>query len=84
MKFNFDASIRDDDIKVDIIVRDTDGKFIGAWTCCSTASSLYDAEARAAYQALKWAEEMESKHVIFEGDALNVILALNGSDDHLD
>lgn len=43
-----------------------------------------DAEARAAYQALKCVEALKKKHVIFEDDALNVILALNGSDDHLD
>lgn len=27
---------------------------------------------------------MERKHVVFEGDALNIILTLNGSNNHLD
>lgn len=45
LKINFDASVREDDATTGIIVRDSDGNVIGAWTCYSIVSSLYDAEA---------------------------------------
>lgn len=81
LKVNFDSSFVDDCVVAGIIVRNAQGSAISAWTGCSIASSPFAAEAVAAYQALKWAEDNELQHIVFEGDALNVVLALNGVND---
>lgn len=67
-----------------IIVRNSFGTVLRAWTGCFDASFPFEAEAIAAYQAFQQAESLQLPHAVFEGDALNVILALNGSRNHLE
>lgn len=55
MKINFDASYEDSNAFIGILLRNSQGIIIRAWTGCSTASSPYVAEAEAALQALKMA-----------------------------
>lgn len=44
----------------------------------------YEAEAIATLQALRWAEKKNLSHVMFEGNASNVIFAVTGLDDFLE
>lgn len=78
MKINFDAAFDGDLAISDFIVSNSHGSFTHAWTGCSYASTTYAAEVEAAYQALQCAHTQSLQNVWFKGDAMNVILALNG------
>lgn len=66
------------------ILRDEGGNILGAWINHFSTDNAYCAEAEAAIQALKIAEELRLDKVILEGDAMFVILALQGMDEFED
>lgn len=57
MKVNFDAAFDGDIAITGFIVPNSQGGFTHAWRDCSYASTIYEAEAEAAYQALQWAHK---------------------------
>ena len=58
------------------VLRDHLGVILGAWVSRFSACNAFVAKARAAIQALKYADNSQSDHIILEGDAYNIIQAL--------
>lgn len=80
LKVNFDSAF-DGNITVScVVIRDIHGIVKHTWTGCSIASSAFEAEALPAIQAMKLAADSQLCKSVFEDDAVNVILALNGMD----
>lgn len=61
-----------------VIVRDTHGTIKFTWTGRTYAATAFEAEAIAGSHALSLAEDLQLEKSTFEGDSVNVILALNG------
>lgn len=80
LKVNFDSAFDGNVAVSGVVIRDIHGIVIHAWSGHSIASSAFEAEALAALQAMKLAADLQLPKLVFEGDAVNVILALNGQD----
>lgn len=83
-KINFDAAFDGDFATVGMILRNLAGVIAKAWIGILMASTPYEAEAIAILQALRWAERQQLTHVVFEGDASNVILVVTGLDEFVE
>lgn len=78
MKINFDATFENSNAFLGVVLRNSNGSIIKAWTGYSNAPSPYVAEAEASLQTLRMADEMQISNLILEGDALNVIRSIKG------
>lgn len=81
---NFDASYPDNQATPGILVGNSIRVIIKAWISRFTTSSLFEAEAEVAHQALKLAQDLNFTNMIIEGDALNVINAMKGDNRSLE
>lgn len=61
-----------------VVLRNEMGAILGAWVNHFTHENAYCAEIEAAIQALKISDSLQLDRVPFEGDAMLVILALQG------
>lgn len=77
-KMNFDAAFSRGISYTGVILRNDSGLVLGAWTNCFPSENSFCAETLAAVQALKIAHSLRLDRVSFEGDALNVVMALSG------
>lgn len=80
MKFNFDVAYKEGSTVAGVIMRNDNGTILGAWTSSSETPNAFGVETAAVIQALKIVEELGIEEAIFEGDAANIILALQGLD----
>lgn len=78
LKLNFDAAYEEGVIVTGVVLRDSDGRIMGAWTNRFMSDNPFCAETEVAIQALKIAVELRIENATFEGDAAFVILALQG------
>lgn len=78
LKFNFAAAFKDGYATTGVILRNEHGCVLGAWSYTFKSTNAYCAETEAALQAFKIAQHMGLKEALFEGDAANPILALQG------
>lgn len=78
LKFNFDASFKDGSASVGVVLRNSRGSIVCAWTNRFSSRNPFCAEAEAAAQAFNIANDLKLDRVTFEGDAPNVILAIHG------
>lgn len=76
LKMNFDAAFKDGKTTIGVVLRDHNETILGAWTYHFGNDNAYCAEAEAAVQALKIGNDLMLDKVIFEGDAMFVILAI--------
>lgn len=81
VKFNFDAAFSEGKTATGCILRDAWGTILGAWVNHFKTDNAFCAGVEAAIQALKIAEELKLEKVCIEGDAMFVILAMNGMDE---
>ncbi|XP_059461945.1 uncharacterized protein LOC132190935 [Corylus avellana] len=84
VKINWDASIINSQhqMGVGVIVRDHTGKAMAM--LCATKRSITNAptvEAIGAWLAVDYAQRMGYQNVVFEGDALEIVRALNKEED---
>lgn len=84
VKFNFDAAFKDGITFIRVILRNESYFILGVQTNSFVFSKLYCAEIEAAVQALKIADELGIKEVVFEGDVAYLILALQGLEEYDD
>lgn len=84
LKLNFDVSLIDKSAISAIILRNHYGVLKGAWINHFFSSNSFCAEMEAAIQALSIAADLHLPNVWFEGDALQVILLLQGIEDFCD
>lgn len=73
IKINFDAAYRDGVAHPAVIVRDSHGVPVTAWTSELLVDGPFSAEASAAVMALKLGELQHTDCIVIEGDALTVI-----------
>lgn len=78
LKLNFDASFKDGSASAGVVLQNSNGTILGAWTNRFISSNPLCVEAEVAAQALNIADELKLENVTFEGDAQNVILAIHG------
>lgn len=78
LKVNFDASFKDGNASAGVVLRNSHGSIVGAWTNLFSSSNPFCAEAEVAAQAFNIAKELQLERVTIEGDAQNVILAIHG------
>ncbi|XP_059441925.1 uncharacterized protein LOC132174254 [Corylus avellana] len=83
VKVNWDAAIdkKNSCVGIGILARDANGQFMAA--CGLKKKTLRDptvAEAFATLHTVLFANELGFEHVIFEGDALTVVKAINSTD----
>jgi ribonuclease HI len=81
-KINFYAALNanDETVGLGIIARNADGRFIGVWgERMKTSVTPMTAEALAALHAVIFARDKGYEDVIFEGDALQVVSAVNSN-----
>lgn len=78
LKFNFDATYTNGIAVTGVVLRNHDGLILGAWVNRFVSVNSYCAETEAAIQALEIANHQGFDLVEFEGDALEVIMALLG------
>lgn len=78
MKMNFDAAFKEGRTVTGYVLHDHRGTILGAWVTGLVSDNPFCAETEAAIQALKRAQELHLEKIHFEGDAANVILALQG------
>lgn len=74
LKINFDSTFSDAKAVTGIVVHNCAGSILFAWTGCFAASTPFAAEAIAALQAMKLAENQSFPTVIFEGDAATLLV----------
>ena len=77
IKVNFDVAVKENASFASIVARSQDGNIIQAWKEKFPPSSPLWAEANAALLTIKSCAELNFNNVIFEGDALMVIDAIN-------
>ena len=77
IKVNFDAAVKENASFASVVACSQDGNIIQAWTEKFPPGSPLWAEANAALLTIKSCTELNFNHVIFEGDALMVIDAIN-------
>lgn len=80
LKMNFDAAFKDGKTTTVVILRNHIGQILRAWVNRFDSENALCAETEAATQALQNAIDVQLDCVQFEGDAFNVIMALNGLD----
>ncbi|OVA01478.1 hypothetical protein BVC80_8617g17 [Macleaya cordata] len=80
VKFNTDASFKSVDLisGLGIILRDETGFCKGGKSITTWACSAEHAEGLAILSAVKWAQELGYKQVMFEGDSQSIMYYLNG------
>ena len=83
-KINFDASLKEDEAVIACVMRNCDGEILAACAYFQLTDGVFTAEALAARQALKLAEDRKLTKVIIEGDAATVIQALRGQYSEVD
>lgn len=69
LKFNFDASFKDDICVIGCVLRDSDRVLRGAWSDHLVLDNPFCAETEAVFQALTIASSFGNVNIIFEGDA---------------
>lgn len=84
LKMNFDASLIDHSATSAVVLRDHHGQVRGAWINHFNSSNSFCAELEAAIQAFSIAESLNITRLWLEGDALQVILTLQGLDQYRD
>lgn len=84
LKFNTDAAFDGEFSISRILVRNSSSMIVHSFTAKSLAFSAFEAEALAVLKALELAAELRVTHAIFEGDAADVVLAINGANFCLD
>lgn len=83
LKFSFDVAFKDGKTITGCLLRNSFGT-VGAWLNHFVLINPFYAETEAAIQALTHASTLNLDKVLFEGDAANVIYALNGMVDYED
>lgn len=78
LKINFDVVFSDGKPTMTCVLRDMHGDIKEAWINHFESLNPYCTETEATIQALRMAMELRLDKVIFQGDALNVIMALKG------
>lgn len=80
LKFNSDAVVTGDHASIGIITRNSKAEVTMAYAERMLANSVFEAEAIGILKAMEIAESLHIEKAIFEGNSMNVILALNGFD----
>lgn len=78
LKFNVDASLSNGCAWCACILRNHLGLVEGAWVVKNSGLDVFSAELKAFLLAFQIGDDLQSQKLIFEGDALGVVLALNG------
>lgn len=81
-KLNFDISLLDNQAFAAIVLRNHHGVLVEAWINHFFSSNSFCEEMEVAIQAFKISENLRLSNVWFEGDTLQVVLALRGLDQH--
>lgn len=84
LKFNVDAAVRPDHSWSACILRDHLGRAEGTWVSRSSGSDAFATELKAFLLAFEIGDDLKSRKLMFEGDALGVILALQGNKAYAD
>lgn len=84
VKINFDAAFFYFRAQAWIVMRNHDERIVGAWTRCFATPNAYCAELKATVYAFELGESIGLNKCIFEGDALQAILAVKGYSNYED
>lgn len=78
LKANFDVSLFDCSATSAVIIKDHYGQVKGPWINSLFSNNSFCVEMKVAIQAFLVAKELKLHRVCFEGDALQVIITLQG------